>query len=300
MNDQEHTAGRPAEEPDGDRAADRGSAREGETAATEAVERPGEPKRLTRSRDDRMLAGVAGGLGRYFAVDPLIFRIGFGVSVFFGGLGALAYLALALFVPSDPEPGGERALAPVQRSRWLAVAVGVVAVGIALSAAGSLFFWGDWGWGGDGPWGLLVLVAIGAGLYALFREREPGEPMNTRRTLAAIGLGIVAVAALAALAVASAYTAATGSGIVIAIAVIAIGVLLIVAAFRGGARWLVAPALAIAIPLGAVSAADVSFAGGVGDRYHQPASIAELEDRYELGIASRLQSRSASASARRR
>ena len=46
-------------------------------------------KRLLRSRSDRMLGGVAGGLGDYFRVDPVIFRIGFGVTLFFGGLGAL-------------------------------------------------------------------------------------------------------------------------------------------------------------------------------------------------------------------
>src|SRR5947207_15282892 len=70
----------------------------------ETREQPGtsqRPRRLLRSRSDRMLAGVAGGLGRYFAVDPVIFRIGFAVSVFFGGLGLLAYVALALFVPDD-------------------------------------------------------------------------------------------------------------------------------------------------------------------------------------------------------
>src|SRR3954471_5961809 len=62
------------------------------------------PRRLRRSSSDRVLVGVAGGLGRYFGVDPVIFRIGFGLSVFFGGLGALAYLLLAVFVPTDGDP----------------------------------------------------------------------------------------------------------------------------------------------------------------------------------------------------
>ncbi len=39
---------------------------------------PDRPRRLVRSRSDRMLGGVAGGLGDYFRVDPVIFRIGFG------------------------------------------------------------------------------------------------------------------------------------------------------------------------------------------------------------------------------
>jgi phage shock protein PspC (stress-responsive transcriptional regulator) len=270
MNDEERTTEGPPEEP--------------ETAPTEVVAEGSGPKRLLRSRDDRMIAGVAGGLGRYFQVDPVIFRIAFAVSVFFGGLGALAYLALWLFVPADAEPGKEPSLAPAERSRLLGLTVIVVGVLIALSAAGSFVFWGDWGWGGDGPWGLLVLLAIGAGLYALFRDREPGKPMTARHTIAVIGLAILAAIGLAILAGLSAFTAATGSGTVIALVVIAIGAMLVVAAFRGGARWLIAPALAIAIPLGAVSAADISFAGGIGDRYHQPTTRVELADRYELGV----------------
>src|SRR5215212_8098816 len=88
---------------------------------TEALPPPQRPRRLMRSGKDRMIAGVAGGLGEYFDIDPVIFRIGFGVSVFFGGLGIIAYLALALLVPSV-EGEGHRPT-PVQRSRWLAAAV---------------------------------------------------------------------------------------------------------------------------------------------------------------------------------
>ncbi len=243
----------------------------------------GEPKRLERSRGDRVLAGVAGGLGRYFSVDPLIFRIAFAVSVFFGGLGALAYIALALFVPNEPGPDGETERPPIQRSRWLAIAAGVIVVCVAISAAGSLFFWGDWGWDG-GPWGLLILVAIAAGAYALIRRRDPEEPMTAGRTVAAVALAVVAAFALVGVALASAFATATGNGTVIAALVVAIGAMLVVAAFRGGARWLIAPALALAVPLGVVSAADISFAGGIGDRFHQPSSMREVDDRYELGV----------------
>lgn len=269
MNDDERTNDAPPE--------DR------ETAPTEALEQPSGPRRFTRSRSDRMVAGVAGGLGRYFSVDPVIIRIGFAVSVFFGGLGALAYLALALFVPADPADG-EESVAPVQRSRWLGIAAAVAVVVIAFSAAGSLFFW-DGGWvGWDGPWGLLVLVALGAVAYAILRDREPGQPLGPGRIVAAIALAIVAAIALSMLAAIGAFAGATGGGVVIASVVIAIGALLAVAAFRGGARWLIAPALALAIPLGAISAADISFAGSIGEREYQPTATGEIQDRYELGI----------------
>ena len=94
--------------------------------------------------------------------------------------------------------------------------------------------------------------------------------MTAGRGLAMIGLAVLAAIGLGALALVSAFTAATGSGTVIALVVIAIGAMLAIAAFRGGARWLIAPALAIAIPLGIVSAADISFAGGIGSAITSP------------------------------
>src|SRR4051794_18164167 len=61
------------------------------------------PRRLTRSSSDRMIGGVAGGLGRYFDVDPLLFRIGFVVLTFAGGFGLLAYLIGLVAIPADGE-----------------------------------------------------------------------------------------------------------------------------------------------------------------------------------------------------
>src|SRR2546421_12564055 len=59
------------------------------------------PRRLTRSSSDRVIAGVAGGLGRYFSIDPVVVRIAFIVGSFFGGAGLIAYAAAWLLVPSD-------------------------------------------------------------------------------------------------------------------------------------------------------------------------------------------------------
>ena len=88
-------------------------------AADAPAARAGRAERLLRSRSDRMLGGVAGGLGEYFDVDPVIFRIGFGVTLFFGGLGALLYLALMIFVPSEAvgRDGGVERTADVRADR---------------------------------------------------------------------------------------------------------------------------------------------------------------------------------------
>lgn len=59
-------------------------------------------KRLTRSRTNRVLAGVCGGLGEYFNVDPLVFRFLFIVLLLPGGApGLLPYLILWLVMPEE-------------------------------------------------------------------------------------------------------------------------------------------------------------------------------------------------------
>ena len=64
-------------------------------------------RRLERS-SDRILAGVAGGLGKYFELNPNFFRIGFVVLTLLGGAGILVYLAALLVMPAE---GKERSLA---------------------------------------------------------------------------------------------------------------------------------------------------------------------------------------------
>jgi len=251
------------------------------TEQTEVMDsEPNGPKRLLRSRDDRMIAGVAGGLARYFDVEPVIFRIGFAVSVFFGGLGLLAYIALALFVPNEGADGTVEQAA-VQRSRPLAVVAGIGLLIVVLSW-GALDF-GPFGW--DQGWFIgppLFLITLGAILYLLFRNTSA---TGIGGVLVRIALALVATAGLVALALASAWTAATGHGVAIAIALIAIGALLVVSAFAGGARWLIVPAVVLAVPLGAVAATDIRFSDGIGERHYRPASFASVpDDGYQLGI----------------
>ena len=64
-------------------------------------------KKLVRHTENRKLAGVCAGLGEYFDMDPLIFRLVFLLSLLFGGIGALAYLVMWIMVP--PKEGGAQA-----------------------------------------------------------------------------------------------------------------------------------------------------------------------------------------------
>ena len=76
------------------------------------------PRRLTRSPDQRLLGGVAGGLAEYLGVDPVIVRLGFVVTAFFGGLGVIAYVIgwIARFPSVPPRPGAARARRPTASS----------------------------------------------------------------------------------------------------------------------------------------------------------------------------------------
>src|SRR2546427_10987605 len=64
-------------------------------------------KKLHRIAEDRKIAGVCAGLGDYFDLDPVFFRLFFLVSLLFGGLGALAYLILWIMVPEKTGAQGE-------------------------------------------------------------------------------------------------------------------------------------------------------------------------------------------------
>lgn len=60
-------------------------------------------ERLYRSRRDRMLFGVAGGLARYLNIDASIVRIVWALLVLAGGAGILLYIVAAIIIPEEPE-----------------------------------------------------------------------------------------------------------------------------------------------------------------------------------------------------
>ena len=244
---------------------------DGETGA--GAEPGGEPRRLTRSGSDAIIGGVASGLGRYFGVDPILFRIGFVVATFIGAVGILAYIALLAFVPSDggQKPGGSGKAAAV---------IGTVVLGCLLVTFLSppFFFFGP---------GLLVVGLIGlAGLLLWRAIGGGGVGGDPARTFGRLAIAALIGVAIAGAAVGVGLLAALGGGVVIGSLAVVAGLALIGTAFVGGARWMIVPALALVLPLGVVSAAGIDLDGGVGDRDYHPASMAQLRDSYELGIGS--------------
>lgn len=262
------------------------------------------PRRLLRSHDDRVIAGVCGGLARHFNIDPVIFRVGFVASAFLGGLGVIVYLALLVAVPEDDGSGQP---APQGRgSRWLVIGAAIV-LGIVALAALDGPHWGWW-WGpGLFFW---IAVAVVAGYLARrllgdggSESPTPAQPADTQptvelaptgrrrpsagRLLGVIALAFVAVIAAGVLALASAWAGAEGHGEAVAAGVIALGILLVIAALLNAPRWrwLIPVALVLAVPLGAVAAADIHFEGGYGDRDYRPSSPAAIPaGGYELAV----------------
>ncbi len=64
-------------------------------------------KRLYRSKSDRMIWGVCGGLAKYFDVDPTLIRIIAVLSIFISGAGIIAYIILAIVIPSESSKATE-------------------------------------------------------------------------------------------------------------------------------------------------------------------------------------------------
>ncbi|MCO5315803.1 MAG: PspC domain-containing protein [Solirubrobacterales bacterium] len=137
-------------------------------------------RKLTRSRTDRFIGGVAAGIATRLDVDPLFVRIGFLASLAFGGIGLLVYVLLLVFVPIE----GERSepLPPIDPGRrnlmiGLAVTVGVIAIVIA--ASGDFAAWVFGFWPGT-VFGILIWVAAVvavAWLLGSVESRQGDEPV---------------------------------------------------------------------------------------------------------------------------
>jgi len=60
-------------------------------------------KKLYRSKSNKMIAGVCGGVAEYLNIDPTVIRVVWAIACLFGFLGVLAYIACALIIPEKPD-----------------------------------------------------------------------------------------------------------------------------------------------------------------------------------------------------
>ncbi|MFD3552567.1 PspC domain-containing protein [Streptomyces goshikiensis] len=125
---------------------------------------------LRRGRRDKVLAGVCGGLGRYFDLDPVIFRIVLGVLAVTGGIGLIFYGFAWLLLPLEGEEDSEAKkllTGRVEGATLAAVFAALIGCALFLSMLDN---------GGLGIFSALVIVAVGAGAYWSQRSRAAQPP----------------------------------------------------------------------------------------------------------------------------
>jgi phage shock protein C len=145
-------------------------------------------KRLYRSRTHRVLGGVAGGIGEYLDIDPVLARILFILALFAGGVGFLAYIVAWIIIPEQPRestmtmppdpqqtnmppqpPQPQQPSKPEEAPRRGSIVGGLVLLVLGLLFLGQNFL-PDFNFG---DWWPLILVAVGVGL--LYKAVRPSH-----------------------------------------------------------------------------------------------------------------------------
>jgi phage shock protein PspC (stress-responsive transcriptional regulator) len=165
-------------------------------------------KRLERS-SDRIVAGVAGGLGRYFDLNPTFFRVGFVILTLLGGAGVLIYLAALLVMPEEgsEQSIAERALAERRDRPWPLVGLGLAAAALIVLLSRATI------WPAAGAGWVIILLA---GLAIMWSFDASRGSRRARRVLTVlVTLVTLAVAsAIAAAAIAFAwFDVSLGNGV---------------------------------------------------------------------------------------
>ncbi len=127
-----------------------------------------QPRVLRRSRTDKVLAGVCGGLGRYLGIDPVLLRIAFVVLGVAGGGGIPLYIIAWIAIPEEKEGDAVGVGTP----RPDAAATARLVIGGTLIALGSILLlnlsiprFGKYFW----P---LALIAVGVGVIVQASARR--------------------------------------------------------------------------------------------------------------------------------
>ncbi|WKD33042.1 PspC domain-containing protein [Streptomyces xanthophaeus] len=125
---------------------------------------------LRRSKRDKVLAGVCGGLGRYFDLDPVVFRVVLGVLAVTGGVGLIFYGFAWLLLPQEGEEDSEAKkllTGRVEGATLAAVFAALVGCALFLSMLDN---------GGLAAFSVLVVLALGGASYWSQRKRHTYRP----------------------------------------------------------------------------------------------------------------------------
>ena len=270
-------------------------------------------RRLRRRTSDRVIGGVAGGIGEYLNVDPVLIRAAFAGLMIFGGAGLVLYVLGWLLIPED---GHKHSIveAVLRQVVGRAGRLGVVVLVFATIAILSPWITGDGGViyiQAEVFWALAIVLV---GVVLLLPQRRipfgeatesapPAAPMQPAPPEAASAahwgpavaapprerspLGWYALAGvlvvLGVLAVVGNFaTVRVVPGQFFGAGLLALGIGLIVGAWWGRARLLILLGI-VALPAAAVSAfLTVPLEGGVADDAFRPENVAEVQPAYHL------------------
>jgi phage shock protein PspC (stress-responsive transcriptional regulator) len=136
-------------------------------------------KRLERSRESSVIGGVCGGLGEYFNIDPVIFRIAFIILALAEGVGVVAYVICWIAIPRRPE--GKKAEVVTEdkdesRAEWVKYlpGAGLIFIGLIFLLEDS-FYWFSF----QHLWPL-ILVVVGAVLIIASVNRKEEKTVSER------------------------------------------------------------------------------------------------------------------------
>lgn len=267
---------------------------------------------LRRRSDDRVIGGVASGLGDFLNVDPLLIRIGFVGLMVFGGLGLILYVGAWLLLPDETREDsiaeqllGRVGLTPSRIGSALLLLIGGLLLVGALSSGGSL--------SGFAPTVAAAFVVIVAGV-ALLRQGErhaavaappvagpivrapaapaaaaavPAAPVRRRVKRPPSPLGWYVLGAMfGAIGLLALATNLRGidvdPGQFFGVALTALGIGLVIGTWWGRARLLILLGV-LMLPF-AVTASFVTapIEGGLGEHQFRPTTAAELRGEYRL------------------
>jgi phage shock protein PspC (stress-responsive transcriptional regulator) len=173
---------------------------------TEHITHTSTVRRLQRSSSDKMLTGVCGGLGRYFDLNPAVFRVGFVVLTLLGGAGVLVYLAAALVMPGEGKEHSlvEQVLAERKERPWPLIGLAIVGVAtIVLLSRAAL-------WPAAGAGWIFVLVV---GLVVLWVSRSGRWGGRLLRLFVALVVAALAAAVTAVVLAFSWFNVSLGDGV---------------------------------------------------------------------------------------
>ncbi len=276
---------------------------------------PAPPPRLERDPDDQVIAGVCAAFARYTDTDPVLWRVTLAVLTLFGGAGLVLYVLGWALVPRSDRGSSwvERTLRGRDHGISAAGVVLVVIAGVVLLGVlsdgpglGALLVVGAVAYlvsrerrspsavSSDpvapdlAPYDTAYVPAYGPvpppalddPAYATWAEGPPRRPRRRRSPLGALTVSLATLITGVLLALRLSGVDALTAPRIIAVALLVVGAGLLVGAWVGRARWLIAVGLVLALALGgSVAARSAGLDDGIGERTWTPTGDAS----YALG-----------------